>query len=146
MTVSLCVVLLEMCNSQATLPFLMVVIIVAKGAADRLGDPLVVRRIKLKGLPFIARMPHLSQRRGRLSAATIVRKSDFPLLPPCALATPAPRCARAVHAAPHRATGSLHLVQTVCVCWTGGRHLVAHHGTSLAVRWDVPTTRSSLVP
>ena len=91
MTVSLCVVLLEMCNSQATLPFLMVVIIVAKGAADRLGDPLVVRRIKLKGLPFIARMPHLSQRRGRLSAATIVRKSDFPLLPPCAPATRAPR-------------------------------------------------------
>lgn len=84
MTVSLCVVLLEMCNTQSTLPFLMVVIIVAKGAADRLGDPLVVRRIKLKGLPFIARMPHLSQRRGRLSAATIVRKADFPLLPLCA--------------------------------------------------------------
>eukprot|EP00892_Ulva_mutabilis_P003969 jgi/Ulvmu1/1944/UM012_0105.1 len=82
MTVSLCVVLLEMCNTQGTLPFLMVVIIVAKGTADRLGDPLVVRRIKLKGLPFIARMPHLSQRRGRLSAATIVRKADFPLLPP----------------------------------------------------------------
>lgn len=81
MTVSLCVIMLEMCDSQGTLPFLMVVIIVAKGVADRLGDSILLRRIKLKNLPFLERMPHLTLRRGRHSAHEIVKKMDFPMLP-----------------------------------------------------------------
>lgn len=86
MTVSLCVIMLEMAAAQGTLPFLMVVIIVAKGAADRLGDSLILRRIKLKHLPYIHRMPHLTLRRGRHCALEIVRKLDTPMLPPCASA------------------------------------------------------------
>ena len=81
MTVSLCVIMLEMCHAEGTLPFLMVVIIVAKGVADRLGDSIVLRRIKLKNLPFLERMPHLTLRRGRHSAREIVNKDDFPMLP-----------------------------------------------------------------
>lgn len=84
MTVSLCVIMLEMCKAEATLPFLMVVIIIAKGAADRFGDSSILRRIKLKNLPFLERMPHLTLRRGRHSAREIVKKMDFPMLPKCA--------------------------------------------------------------
>jgi hypothetical protein len=84
MTVSLCVIMLEMCKQEGMLPFLMVVIIVAKGVADRIGDSIILRRIKLKCLPFIQRMPHLSMRRGRFSAANIVRICDNPMLPECA--------------------------------------------------------------
>lgn len=85
MTVSLCVIMLEMCKAEGTLPFLMVVIIVAKGVADRLGDSLILRRIKLKNLPYIDRMPHVTLRRGRHSAREIVRKMDTPMLPQSAL-------------------------------------------------------------
>ena len=83
MTVSLCVILMEMVRTDAVLPFVMVVIIVAKGTADRLSDPFVLRRIKLKRLPFLQRMPHLNNRRGRFTAASVARLRDHPLLPGC---------------------------------------------------------------
>ena len=84
MTVSLCVIILEMVKTDTVLPFVMVAIIVAKGVADRLGDAHVIRRIKLKNLPFLRRMPHLTHRRRRYAAASVVRLLDHPLLPACA--------------------------------------------------------------
>jgi hypothetical protein len=84
MTVSLCVIMLEMVGVERVLPFLMVTIIVAKGVADRLGDSIILRRIKLKKLPFIRRMPHQSLKRARLTALDIVRMRDHPMLPECA--------------------------------------------------------------
>lgn len=84
MTVGLCVVLLEMTNMTATLPFLMLVVIVAKGTADRWNDSIIVRRISLKRLPFLARMPHLSYRRQTVTAADVAVTSGNPVLPPCA--------------------------------------------------------------
>lgn len=84
MTVGLCVVLLEMTNMTATLPFLMLVVIVAKGTADRWNDSIIVRRIALKRLPFLARMPHLSYRRQTVTAADVAVTSGHPVLPPCA--------------------------------------------------------------
>lgn len=94
MTVSLCVILMEMVGSDSSdlLPFLMVTIVVAKGAADRLGDSYLLRRTRMKRLPFIQRMPHLSQRRRRFTAASVVRLRDHPLLPEYALPAPHPLC------------------------------------------------------
>jgi H+/Cl- antiporter ClcA len=83
MTVSLCVIMLEVVKSEAVLPFLMVAIIVAKGTADRFGDSFVLRRIKLKRLPFLQRMPHQTMRRARFTAANVVSLTDHPLLPAC---------------------------------------------------------------
>jgi hypothetical protein len=54
---------------------------VAKGVADRFGDGLVLRVIRLKKLPFLERMPHLTQRRGRFRARHIVRLAEHPMLP-----------------------------------------------------------------
>jgi hypothetical protein len=84
MTVSLCVIIMEMVKTNTVLPFVMVVIIVSKGVADRLGDSYVLRRIRLKNLPFLQRMPHLTHRRQLFSAASVVRLRDHPLLPECA--------------------------------------------------------------
>jgi hypothetical protein len=87
MTIGLCVVLLEMTQIQATLPFLMLVVIVAKGTADRWNDSIIVRRVLLKRLPFLARMPHLSYRRQTVTAADVAITHRHPSLPPCALLT-----------------------------------------------------------
>lgn len=70
---------------ERVLPFLMVVIVVAKGVADRLGDSIILRRIRLKRLPFIQRMPHSTMKRARLTALDIVGMRDHPLLPEYAI-------------------------------------------------------------
>ena len=85
MTVSLCVIMMEATRCDEVLPFVMVAIICAKGVADRFNDGNVLRRIRLKGLPFVQRLPHLTQRRGRFTAASVARRRDHPLLPACAL-------------------------------------------------------------
>lgn len=86
MTVSLCVILLEMTEVVSVLPFVMLAVIVAKGTADRLGDSTILRRIKLKNLPFMARLPHLSVRRYQVTADDVCKTRQHPVLPKCASA------------------------------------------------------------
>ena len=83
MTVSLCVIILEMTEAASVLPFVMLVVIVAKGSADRMGDSSILRRIKLKNLPFLARLPHLSLRRSAVTASDVCLTRDHPILNKC---------------------------------------------------------------
>ncbi|GMH24457.1 hypothetical protein Nepgr_026300 [Nepenthes gracilis] len=53
MTVSLCVILLELTNDLLMLPFMMLVLLISKSVADNFNEGVYDQIVKMKGLPFM---------------------------------------------------------------------------------------------
>jgi chloride channel 7 len=70
MTVSLCIILLELTNSLKMLPVIMVVLLVSKAVGDSFNDGIYDTHVRLKGFPFLDAHPEPFMR--RLSAADAI--------------------------------------------------------------------------
>ncbi|CAM6118423.1 unnamed protein product [Calypogeia fissa] len=70
MTVSICIILLELTNSLLLLPLIMVVLLVSKTVGDSFNDAIFDLHVRLKGIPFLDAHPEPFMR--RLSAADAI--------------------------------------------------------------------------
>ncbi|KAI3675967.1 hypothetical protein L1987_85563 [Smallanthus sonchifolius] len=70
MTVSLCVILLELTNNLLMHPFMMLVLLISKSIADNFNKGVYDQIVKMKGLPFL--QPRVEPYMGQLVAGDVV--------------------------------------------------------------------------
>ncbi|KAJ0734415.1 putative CBS domain, chloride channel, voltage gated, chloride channel, core [Helianthus annuus] len=70
MTVSLCVILLELTNNLLMLPLMMLVLLISKSVADNFNKGVYDQIVKMKGLPFLG--PHVEPYMRHLVAGDVV--------------------------------------------------------------------------
>ncbi|GBF95490.1 chloride channel CLC-c [Raphidocelis subcapitata] len=74
MSASMCLILMEMTGAPGTLPFLMMVLVIAKGVGDRFNYSIFDHQIMLKGLQVIGGIPEHVVRRAHLDAADVMAR------------------------------------------------------------------------
>lgn len=82
MTVSLCIILLELTNSLLMLPLIMLVLLVSKTVGDSFNDAIFDLHVRLKGIPFLDAHPEPFMR--RLSALDAITGPMVQVIPPLA--------------------------------------------------------------
>ncbi|KAJ7538540.1 hypothetical protein O6H91_11G053500 [Diphasiastrum complanatum] len=72
MTVTLCVILLELTNNLTMLPLVMLVLLIAKVVGDLFNDAIFKLHVRMKGIPFLDILPEQSMQ--QLTARDVITK------------------------------------------------------------------------